>query len=134
MDRNGSVFLRTACKVADTRRSLFIDQLEAFVADLKATGMSEAAILQTQKSLDGEGLVKVRPTIASGLQVFEITSAGLERFFMNRFGVAGYHKILGDIARLKQEHLMRGIRVTSDSIAKELKVSTMLVHHVLTSR
>jgi hypothetical protein len=29
---------------------------------------------------------------------------------------------------------MRGVLVTSDSIAEELKMSTMLVHHVLITR
>jgi hypothetical protein len=78
--------------------------------------------------------VKVYPAISPGLKLFEITSEGLERFFVGEYGLAGYNKILGDVARIKQERLMRGVRVTSDSIAEELKLSTMLVDHILITR
>ena len=134
MDKNASVFLSTACKLAFSQHSLLIDDLGSFREALKANGMSEREILEAQKLLGRSGLVKVYPAISPGLKLFEITSEGLERFFVGEYGLAGYNKILGDVARIKQERLMRGVRVTSDSIAEELKLSTMLVDHILITR
>ena len=133
-DKNASLFLTTACKLANSQHSLLIDDLGSFVAALKSNGMSAPEILETQKLLDRGGLVKVYPAISNDLQVFEITSKGLERFFIDQYGLVGYNKKLGNVARLKHERLLRGVRVTSDSIAEELNVSPMLVHHVLTIR
>lgn len=120
--------------MAASQHSLLIDDLGSFVAALKSNGMSSPAILKAQKLLGRGGLVKVYPAISTDLQVFEITSVGLESVFIGEYGLVGYNKILGDIARIKHERLMRGVRVSGDSIAEELKVPTMLVHHVLITR
>ena len=64
--------------------------------------MSEPEILEAQKSLGQDGLVTVHPSIAAGLHVFEITSVGLERFFIGQYGLVGYNKILGEVARMKK--------------------------------
>ena len=103
-----------------SQHSLLIDDLGSFVAALKSNGMSAPEILQAQKLLGRGGLVKVYSAISTRLQVFEITSDGLERFFVGEYGLVSYNKKLGNVARLKHERLLRGVRVTSDSIAEEL--------------
>ncbi len=134
MDKNASLFLTTACKLAHSQHSLLIDDLGSLAAALKSNGMSAPAILEAQKLLVRGGLVQVYPAISTDLQVFEVTSDGLERFFIGQYGLVGYKKILGDVARIKHERLMRGVRVTSESIDEELKLSAMLVQHALITR
>jgi hypothetical protein len=77
MDKNASLFLRTACKLAHSQHSLLIDDLGSFSAALKSNGMSAPAILEAQKVLGRGGFVKVYPAISTDLEVFEITSVGL---------------------------------------------------------
>jgi hypothetical protein len=130
MTANDVLFLQTACEVGEVQNSSFINNLESLVDALGSKGMSESEMIESQNSLSRTGYIKIHPAMPPGLQLFKITGAGVAWFYIRRYGLAGYEKIVDDVSRILHERSMAGMKATSEAIAKVLKVPEMLVHHI----
>ncbi|HEX3684105.1 MAG TPA: hypothetical protein VHU83_16350 [Bryobacteraceae bacterium] len=128
--RNDAIFLEEACHVALENGYPNIVDVESFERRLLEKDMPLQDILDAQDFLANRFYIQFERTFGGPrLEPFRIETAGFSAF-AEAGGVPDYNPRFMEVARFIVEHIGSGV-VENTSIERELKVSPMLVEHIL---
>lgn len=129
-----STIFEHACRIAIEQGNTVSISGDQMIDDLKAQGISEAQIKETQEVLEGRSYVEVHYVISdpsSHVYDFRITTLGFDKFA--HVGIPDYGKLCGEMARCFVRDVQNGGTSSNHAIADELKQPIVIVDHIFQS-
>ena len=132
-----------ACATSDAHEhgTLFIDEIEPFLAALNQKGITEKQVWECQLSLKRAGYIQLHanfntndidPTWSKAAPEFTITPLGLRWWFIRKYGQARYSKMVRDVTATRDELLKSsGSAITVAAMAERLNLPLLVVQKIM---
>jgi hypothetical protein len=127
LSRIDSTILEAICRIAIDKEMPMIDG-EPLVEKLKAVGISEAEIMESQEVLEGRNYIEVLRTMGPPyVYSMKVTPMGFDHFA--HACLPDYSKLCADVGRC----LVRMEHISNRSVAQSLNLPLRIVEHIFES-